>query len=47
MWEGKPLQWEFAEEAHEIGIQMAKEILGGKYKFVLTPILIRDIFIII
>lgn len=44
MWEGKPLQWEFAEEAHEIGIQMAKEILGGKYEFVLTPILIRDIF---
>lgn len=36
MWEGKPLQWEFAEEAHEIGIQMAKEILGGKYEFVLT-----------
>ena len=25
-----------AEEAHEIGIQLAKEILGGKYEFVLT-----------
>ena len=37
MWEGKPLQWEFAEEAHEIGKQVAKEILGGKYEFVLTP----------
>ena len=37
MGEGKPLQWEFAEEAHEIGKQVAKEILGGKYEFVLTP----------
>lgn len=37
MWEGKTLQWEFVEEAHEIGIQVAKEILGGKYEFVLTP----------
>ena len=25
-----------AEEAHEIGMQLAKEILGGKYEFVLT-----------
>ncbi|EOQ40038.1 relaxase/mobilization nuclease domain-containing protein [Butyricicoccus pullicaecorum] len=25
-----------AEEAHEIGLQLAKEILGGKYEFVLT-----------
>lgn len=25
-----------AEEAHEIGVQLAKEILGGKYEFVLT-----------
>ena len=25
-----------AEDAHEIGIQLAKEILGGKYEFVLT-----------
>ena len=25
-----------AEEAHEIGTQLAKEILGGKYEFVLT-----------
>ena len=24
------------EEAHEIGVQLAKEILGGKYEFVLT-----------
>ena len=24
------------EEAHEIGMQLAKEILGGKYEFVLT-----------
>ena len=24
------------EEAHEIGLQLAKEILGGKYEFVLT-----------
>ena len=24
------------EQAHEIGMQLAKEILGGKYKFVLT-----------
>ena len=23
------------EEAHEIGMQLAKEILGGKYEFVL------------
>lgn len=25
-----------AAEAHEIGLQLAKEILGGKYEFVLT-----------
>ena len=25
-----------AEKAHEIGMQLAKEILGGKYEFVLT-----------
>ena len=25
-----------AEDAHEIGMQLAKEILGGKYEFVLT-----------
>ena len=25
-----------AKEAHEIGMQLAKEILGGKYEFVLT-----------
>ena len=25
-----------SEEAHEIGMQLAKEILGGKYEFVLT-----------
>lgn len=25
-----------AEEAHEIGMQLAKEILGGKYEFVLS-----------
>ncbi|OUP57598.1 hypothetical protein B5F15_09070 [Butyricicoccus pullicaecorum] len=25
-----------AEEAHEIWLQLAKEILGGKYEFVLT-----------
>ena len=25
-----------AEEAHEIGMQLAKETLGGKYEFVLT-----------
>ena len=24
------------EKAHEIGVQSAKEILGGKYEFVLT-----------
>ena len=36
MWEGKPLQWVFVEEAREIGIQVAKEILGGEYEFVLT-----------
>ena len=24
------------EEAHEIGVQLAKEILGDKYEFVLT-----------
>ena len=24
------------EEAHEIGMQLAKEVLGGKYEFVLT-----------
>ena len=36
MWEGKLLQWAFAEEAHEIGMQLAKEILGSKYEFVLS-----------
>lgn len=35
MREEKPLQWEFAEEAREIG-KLAKEILGGKYAFVFT-----------
>ena len=24
------------EEAHQIGLELAKEILGGKYEFVLT-----------
>ena len=36
MWEGRPLQWVFAEEANGIGMQLAKEILGGKYEPVLT-----------
>ena len=27
---------EAAEEAHKIGMHLAKEILGGKYEFVLT-----------
>ena len=36
MGEGKPLQWEFAEEAHEIGKQVAKEILGGKHEYVIS-----------
>ena len=36
MREGKTLQQAFPEEAHEIGMQLAKEILGGKYEFVLT-----------
>jgi len=30
------------EEAHEIGMQLAKEILGGKYEFVLTTHIDRD-----
>lgn len=30
------------EEAHEIGIQLAKEILGGKYEFVLTTHIDKD-----
>ena len=31
-----------AEEAHEIGMQLAKEILGGKYEFVLTTHIDKD-----
>lgn len=30
------------EEAHEIGMQLAKEILGGKYEFVLTTHIDKD-----
>ena len=30
------------EKAHEIGMQLAKEILGGKYEFVLTTHIDRD-----
>ena len=30
------------EEAHEIGVQLAKEILGGKYEFVLTTHIDKD-----
>ena len=30
------------EEAHEIGMQLAKEVLGGKYEFVLTTHIDRD-----
>ena len=30
------------EEAHEIGMQFAKEILGGKYEFVLTTHIDKD-----
>ena len=30
------------EEAHEIGMQLAKEVLGGKYEFVLTTHIDKD-----
>lgn len=30
------------EEAHEIGMQLAREVLGGKYEFVLTTHIDRD-----
>ena len=30
------------EKAHEIGMQLAKEILGGKYEFVLTTHIDKD-----
>ena len=30
------------EQAHEIGMELAKEILGGKYEFVLTTHIDRD-----
>ena len=33
-----------AEKAHEIGMQLAKEILGDKYEFVLTPHIDKGIF---
>lgn len=31
------------EEAHEIGMELAKEILGGKYEFVLTTHINKDL----
>ena len=36
-----------AEEAHEIGMQLAKEILGGKYEFVLTSYFNQWLFTIV
>lgn len=30
------MQWVFPEKAYKIGTQPAKEILGGKYEFILT-----------
>lgn len=30
------------EQAHEIGMELAKEILGGKYEFVLTTHIDKD-----